>query len=276
MPEQPKERFRETAFDALILAGRRGDADELAEQAGATHRALIELDGAPMLERVVATLRAVPAIGRIVVSIDRPELARREPGLAALEAAGAVGLLEATRSPSRSVLDALDRFHARPLLLTTADHPLLTPEMVTHFLDRVRRSGADVAVGLVSERVVRERFPESKRTYLAFRDGGYSGANLFAFQGPDSRRAAEFWTRAERLRKRPWRLAASFGLWSLALFLGRRLTLADAMRRASRTIGARVEAIPLPFARAAVDVDRMGDLILARRLLAADRSPAHV
>ncbi|MGE0553508.1 MAG: nucleotidyltransferase family protein [Gemmatimonadales bacterium] len=276
MPEHSKQRAPETSFDALVLAGRRGDVDELAEQAGATHRALIEVGGVPMLERVVTTLRAVPDIGRIVVSIDRPELARREPGLAALEAAGAVSLLEATPSPSRSVLDALDRFRDRPLILTTADHPLLTPEMVGHFLDRVRRGGADVALGLVPERVVRERFPESKRTYLAFRDGGYSGANLFAFQGPASRRAAEFWTRAERLRKRPWRLALSFGLWSLALFLGRRLSLADAMRRASRAIGARVEAIPLPFARAAVDVDRMGDLILVRRLLAADRTPAHV
>jgi len=48
------------------------------------------------------------------------------------------------------------------------------------------------------------------------------------------------------------------------------------MRRASRAIGARVEAIELPFAQAAVDVDRMDDLILARRLLTTEPGPAHV
>jgi len=276
VPEQPKERPDQPVFDALILAGRRGGIDELADQAGATHRALIEVGGVSMLERVIATLRAVPGLGRIMVSIDRPDLARLDAGLTSLEATGTISLLPATGSPSRSVLEALERLEDRPLLLTTADHPLLTPEMVEHFLDLATKNGPDLAIGLVPERIVRARFPESKRTYLEFRDGGYSGANLFAFLGPASRRAAEFWVRAERLRKRPWRLAASFGLWSLALFLTRQLTLADAMERASRTIGARVEAIALPFAQAAVDVDRMGDLLLARRLLATEPGPAHV
>jgi hypothetical protein len=62
--------------------------------------------------------------------------------------------------------------------------------------------------------------------------------------------------RAERFRKRPWRLVSTFGPLSLALFALRRLDIDRALERASRAIGARVAAIRLPFAEAAVDVDR--------------------
>jgi hypothetical protein len=130
---------------------------------------------------------------------------------------------------------------------------------------------------MVAARVLRARFPESKRTYVPFRDDGYSGANLFLFRTPASRAAAAFWVRAERFRKRPWRLVSAFGPVALALFLLRRLDLDSALARASRTIGARVAAVRLPFPEAAVDVDKPADLELARRIAGADqrlRSPS--
>jgi hypothetical protein len=155
--------------------------------------------------------------------------------------------------------------------VTTADHALLSPEIVARFVADADATGADLAFGLVSETVIRARFPGTKRTYLRFRDGGYSGANLFLFRTPRARQAAAFWVRAERLRKRPWRLVAVFGPLSLALFLLRRLDLDQALARASRAIGARVAAVRLPFPEAAVDVDKPADLALARELAAADQ-----
>ena len=44
------------------------------------------------------------------------------------------------------------------------------------------------------------------------------------------------------------------------------------MRRASARVGARVRAIPLPIAEAAVDVDKVEDLELVRRILEARRA----
>ena len=40
-------------FDVLVLAGRRDENDELAAAAGATHRALLDIAGTPMLARVL-------------------------------------------------------------------------------------------------------------------------------------------------------------------------------------------------------------------------------
>ena len=257
---------------ALVLAGSRGPEDPLARSQGARHRALLEVGGTPMLLRVLRALRATPRVGAITVSIEDPGALASLPELDALARSHALALHRSLPSPSRSVLDVLGSLPPqRPLLVTTADHALLRPEIVARFVADADASGADLALGLVSARVVRERFPDAKRTFLRFRDDGYSGANLFLFRTPRARNAAAFWVRAERFRKQPWRLVAEFGPVSLALFLLRRLDLDRALERASRTVDATIAAVRLPFAEAAVDVDKPADLELARSLAADDQ-----
>jgi GTP:adenosylcobinamide-phosphate guanylyltransferase len=221
-----------SSYTALVLAGSRGEGDPLAQAQSVRHRALLEVVGVPMLLRVLRTLRASQGVGRLVVSIDDPTAIEDVPEIAALARDGELAVHRSLASPSRSVLDALERFGTgEPVLVTTADHALL------------------------------------RRTYLSFRDEHYSGANLFAFRTPAARQAAAFWVRAESYRKRPWRLVSVFGPISLLLFLLRRLDLDTALARASKAIGARVEAVRLPFAEAAVDVDKPSDLELVTKLL---------
>jgi len=254
-------------FDALVLAGRRGEGDPLARARGVRHRALVEVGGVPMLLRVVRTLRAVPALGPLRISIDDPDALDGVAELAALRRAGALDTHVSLDSPSRSVLDALGSGDD-PVLVTTADHALLTPDVVAHFLSASETVAADVVVGLVKREVVEHRFPATTRTWLRFRDGDYTGANLFAFRTRAARRAAAFWVRAESFRKRPWRMVSAFGPVALALYVSRRLTLDAALERASQSIGARLAAVQLPHPEAAVDVDRLTDLELAERILA--------
>jgi len=258
------------AFNALVLAGRRNAMDPLAAVQGDTHRALIEVVGVPMLLRVVRALRAASRVDRIAVSIDDAEAFESAPELRDLEARGELVRQASLSSPSRSVREALNgRLLGSRVLVTTADHALLTPEIVDHFAACADRSDADLAVGVVAESVIRAHYPSTTRTYLRFREGGYSGANLFAFRSERARQAADFWIRAEAFRKQPWRLAKAFGPITLLLFASRRLTLDDALERASRAIGCRIRAVPLPFAEAAIDVDRPSDLALASEILTA-------
>lgn len=256
-------------FNALVLAGRRGDDDPLAEAAGAPHRALLDIHGTPMLDRVLERLCEHPRIGRVLLSIDAPELLRRFPALQARVDVGDVGLVPVASSPSRSVLAGLDALgFDDPILVTTADHALLDDAMIDHFLDNAALSGADLALALVPSRVLRTRFPDAQRTYLPFRNEKYSGANLFAFLTPASREVAVFWQRAEAYRKTPWKLVRHFGLGTLVLFLVRALDLDAAFRRVSRALGVEVHAIEIPIAEAAVDVDKLSDLELVREILA--------
>lgn len=253
----------------MILAGRRSADDPLAAADGAAHRALLDIDGEPMLLRVVRCLLARPGLDRVVINIDAPELLTAIPELVRLRERGSIEIVRSTESPSKSVLESLDHagLDRAPVLVTTADHALLDDAMLDTFLAASGRVDADLTLALVPSRTIRARFPEAKRTYLRFRDEAYSGANLFLFRTPVARQAALFWRRVESERKRPWRIARAFGWTNLALFLLRRLDLDAALERASRVVGTRVAAIPLEIAEAAVDVDKIEDLELVRRIL---------
>ena len=265
-------------FTALVLAGRRGASDEFADALtaadAAPHHALLDVCGVPMLLRVIRVLRDCPEIGRIVVCIDEPSALDAVPELAQWLVDGSLECRTARDSPSRSVSDLLtDVTPGERALVVTADHALLTPEMVAH-ITGADAEGADMLVAVVTSDVIRARYPETKRTWLKFRDVWISGANLFAFLTPEARRAAEFWVNAERFRKQPWKLVSAFGPGALLAFLFRRLDLDAAFVRVSLTIGARVRAVRMPWAEAAIDVDRPADLVLVNRILAEREGPA--
>ena len=249
----------------LVLAGSRGPSDPLARHAGVAHKCLALVGGRPMLARVVATLAAMPELGPIALSLEAG--ASAEVGRA-LEATGEAPLvLPAAASPSLSVMAALDRL-GTPLLVTTGDHPLLTAGILRAFLGAALAKDAAVVAGVVRRETIEAELPQTRRTYLSFKDGDVSGANLFLFKDDGARAAVAFWRRVERERKRPWRIAAAFGPRLLLAYLFRRLDLDAAMVRVGRVMGCRAAVVRLDAAAAAVDVDKPSDLVLAEAILA--------
>jgi len=256
-------------FTALVLAGRRGGEDPLARHCRVAYKCLALTAGVPMLVRVVDALSASASVGRIFIVLEDPAILDSVPAVQAWRREHACAALAGAATPSLSVLQALDQIPASlPMLVTTADHALLTPEIVEHFCAAARATDADVVAGLTAAEVIRAAYPDTQRTYLRFRDGPCSGANLFALLTPGSWSAVAFWRRVEQERKRPWRLARAFGLGPLIAYLCGRLTLDSALARASAVIGARVAAVRLPFAEAAIDVDKPADLALVEAILA--------
>ena len=134
----------------------------------------------------------------------------------------APGGLPPERSPSTSALAALRTAPAgAPVLLTTADHALLRPEVIDHFCREARATGGDVTAGLASYERVMERFPGMRRTRTRFSDGAVCGCNLFAFLTPDGCKAADLWRQVEQDRKHPVRMLNRLGWgWSRAICWG--------------------------------------------------------
>ena len=79
-----------------------------------------------------------------------------------------VRFLRSGESAARSALAAIPENSEFPWLITTGDHPLLTVEMLHYFLAEAARSHADLCVGLATAETIVARFPEARRTYLAF------------------------------------------------------------------------------------------------------------
>lgn len=254
------------SVSALVLAGSRGPDDPMARAYGVIHKALIPVGGVPMLLRVVAALSATPEVARIVICIERPELLDNLPGLQAAAGGKPLQTLVAAGSPSRSVSAALKQL-GTPLLVTTADHALLQPEWVSHFLHQLR-PGIDASAALAPRAAVIAAAPETRRTFLRFREGQYSGCNLFHFATPESAALAALWVQVEALRKRPLRMMQLLGTsYALRYLLGW-LRLGSATVRLGQLAGGlRVAVVEMPFGRAAIDVDKPCDLELAERLL---------
>lgn len=248
-----------TGFSALILAGSRGGADPVADYAGVPHKALIEVEGRPLLARVAEALRAAGA-GRIAVSCNHP---------AVRELAARLGLevLESAAGPSLSVQRGAQAL-GFPLLVTTADHALLRPEWITRFLADLPAK-AEIAAMVAPRAAVEAGAPGTKRTYLKLADGDWSGCNLFFLRNAGALGAVAFWRRLEAERKRPWRMARILGLGVLAQYVLGRLSLDGAARRLGQRAGVEAAVVATPYGLAAVDVDKPADLDLVRSLTGA-------
>jgi CTP:molybdopterin cytidylyltransferase MocA len=252
----------------LVLAGSRGATDPVAAAAGLPHKLLVPVAGVPMILRALRALRAAPSVDRLVVCLDDAILAAADPAIAReIRADGAI-IVPPAASPSESVLGVLHALpRVFPLLVTTADHPLITAAMIEHLIASAP-ADADVAAGLARASLIQRRYPDSIRTFYRLAGEGYSGCNLFLLRNESAANALTFWSAMERHRKRPWRVVAAVGPLTLARFLLGRLDLAAALAKLSEIAGARLAAVDMPFAEAAIDVDKPADLTLAEQILA--------
>ena len=241
---------------ALLVAGRRPGIDPLAQHFGVRDKALIAIGGEAMLSRVARTLVDHPALARIVVLAQEPE-----DLLAAIPWMREHAKI-ATRSGGASVSEAVANAIAAesqgfPFLLTTADNVLLDRAMLDAFIADARNH--DLAVGMVERRVLLSAYPDNRRTWLKFRAGAWSGANLFWLGDPKVAQLLVLWRTIEQERKRGRAVIRAFGPLMLAAVGLRLLTLQQAIRIAGRRFGLDAAAVPLPFAEACIDVDSLAD-----------------
>ena len=274
MPE-PAQDSTPADLTVLVLAGRRGPDEPLAQAAGCSHKALVPIRGIAMLSRVLRSLQPLHGLRRLVVSTDDPSSLNAITELRALAEAGLLQFAPVGDSPSASALGYVRQLSAGDLLLvTTADHPLLTTEMLEYFCHAARTSDADVIVGVMAESRFRTAYPDSKRSFIPFRDERFCGTNLFALRaGPGAEATAAFWHHSGQFRKRPWRLLSTFGLWNFVWLVLRRLDAEAARQRAERVIGARIAVVRMPFAECAIDVDNPADLALVTRIIDRRETP---
>ncbi|HZG10186.1 MAG TPA: nucleotidyltransferase family protein [Allosphingosinicella sp.] len=257
-------------WTAIVLAGNRPGENAFAESHGVAAKALIPVSGEPMLGRVVRALLQCPSVGRIVILAQVPERLL-EGDLAWIEAEPRISTATAGEGISNSILTVAGGAQAPwPVLVVTADHALLRPEMVQTFITRA--ADADAAFAVVERSVVERAYPTTRRTWLKFSDGHYSGANLFALTSHKAQAALSFWARAERDRKKALKLLLFFGPLIFLRALTRTISLDGAADKAGSDLRLALKAVRLPFAEAAIDVDKPSDLELVEQILSAPAS----
>jgi GTP:adenosylcobinamide-phosphate guanylyltransferase len=248
-------------WTALVLAGSRPGVDPFAAEHGTDLKALIPVGGVPMVARPVAALLAVPQFERIRV------LAQQSERIGAVLPKNPRLSVEQSGTTIAATLEVFlaDPSTRYPLLVTTADHALLDPAMIADFCTQA--AGADVAIGLVEQRALMKRLPETRRTWLRFRGGAYSGANLFAFGGPAAAKAVALWRSVEQDRKKGWRMIGALGPAALFGAALRLWTLDRTLASVGKRLGLTIRKVELTNPLAAVDVDKPADHQLVTAIL---------
>lgn len=226
---------------------------DLHDATGASCKALIPLDGRPMIDRVLDRVREAALVGdfRVICAPDSDLLAH--VGDIGAPAAGP-GFLDSITAGFEALGDP-DR-----LLIITADLPLITPEALDHFCREALQSKSSIVYSIVGRGDSERVFPGARRSWRRLRDGSYTGGNLGVinrqFILDHGQRIAE----AFAGRKSAIRLANMLGWTFILRLLTGRLTVAEAARRAQTILGTDVTVVQSPYPEVGFDIDTLSNL----------------
>ena len=254
-------------FTGLVLAASRGNLDPLAQAGGVSHKCFIDIAGQPMLRRVVSAVMASGRIGRTIVAIEPESITEAKEILAGLPGADTIEYV-ASRENIGSSVAAVATPELLPLVITTGDNALHTPELVRYFCDALDEVKEDGALGLTPAEYILAKYPEGNRAFHRFRDGAFSSCNIYALLTPKSLEAPRVFNSGGQFGKKPRRLIGAFGLFAFLLYKSRLFTLKTVLKALSRTVGVSTAPVLIPFAEGPIDVDRMQDWKLAEQIIA--------
>jgi molybdopterin-guanine dinucleotide biosynthesis protein A len=245
-------------LDAIVTAGGRlSPAD--ARMFGTDVKALVRIDGRPLIATVVEALRKTPGIAG--VRVVGPRAARSY-------AEGVDEWIDERATGEENLLAALRAAQTDRIVLSASDLPFVTP---AGYADLIERVAPDLDAGYPVYR--REEFlaayPGGRSTFARLADGSWTGGSAFVLNRAPFLRDERILARGFGARKSLFALASLLGPVLLLKFVMGTLRVGDVERRASAILGARVKAVRGADPALAMDCDELGDFAYARAEAAA-------
>jgi GTP:adenosylcobinamide-phosphate guanylyltransferase len=254
-------------MDCVITAGGRpGPDDSLYPYTQGQPKALLDMAGQTMLERVVAGLQASRYVDDIVV------VGLEEADIQKLQFRRPISHLPNHGSLVQNALAGVawarkNRPTATELLLSSADIPLLTGPLVDSLVESCRPFDHILYYLMATQETMEKRFPGSKRTFVPLADARIAGGDIFLVQPHIVDGNQELWDTITNARKHAWKLARIVGFGTLLKYLLRRLSIADLEKIGLRLLGNPVKIIFTPHAELVMDADKPYQVDLLRREL---------
>lgn len=244
-------------YDAIILAGGENNR-QLSQCAPQPYEALIEIAGKPMVTFVAEALAASSHVKRIFVVGPAAELANCGFPENTVVVQGGNTIME-------TILIGMKAIDCKShVLVATADIPLLTPDAINDFILQCGPAKLDLYYPIVNREVNERFYPGNKRTYVRFKEGTFTGGNLFLVNAaivPDCVQLAE---KIIADRKNPFKLCCLLG-WEFVLkFIIGKLQLHEAEARVTQLLRISGKVVHSGFPEVGIDVDKPSDLELVR------------
>lgn len=245
-------------MDCLILAG--GEVkpeDPLYPYTQGKPKALIDMGGLSMLDRVISALRSSRYIEDIlVVGITRETAARH-----IINTSDSIHFLDDHGGMVANMQAGTTWFRKHKpetevVLGCSADIPTITGVIVDEFIDACRPWDKAVYYSFVSRETLEARFPHSKRTYSNIGEQEVAGGDMVVARLEVVEKNQPLIESLTGARKRPWQIASIVGWRMLLKFLFRRITFDDIESTASRIIGMPTKVVLFNHAELAMDADK--------------------
>lgn len=249
-------------IDAIVLAGSPNNGP-LREYSSVSNEALIPIGNRIMVDYVISALQNAQSIGRIVVVGPVAELEKY------YGKQGELTFVPAGHTAVESFQNGLASLKPQGhVLVSTGDIPLLKPEAVESFIAKCLPLEADIYYPIVSKEVNEKYYPGVKRTYVALKEGAFTGGNIFLVNPKIVPHCVAKGEELVQLRKSPIALSRQIGFFFVLKFLCRMLTLKETEARFSQLLRLKGKAVIMDYPEIGIDVDKPSDLELVRKVLA--------
>lgn len=245
--------------DGVILAG--GTNIELGKDQGVRNKALIKIKGKEIIRYILEAFSAVEELGRLAVvgPVD---------DLAFLQDDYRVELIPEGDSILQNILKAQGHLQSRnPLLISSSDIPLLTPEAVSDFLKQCFPYDYDFYYPIVRKEDSEKKIPGAKRTYVKLKEGCFTGGNIFLINPEKLEASVPMARKFIDSRKNPLKMVSLLGPSFLLLALTGRVSISQVERRFSALLNVKAKAIISEFAEISFDVDKPVHMELVHQML---------
>ena len=255
----------------IMAANRRGTSSPIARMGGVTNKCVVPVAGVPMIERVLRAIEGWGKAKKILVSIEDGAVLDAVPYAAGLRDSGRIVIVQSGETLTKSVVTATDDLTDAdyPLLITTADNVLHTPQIIDDFCTAFEASGADAGFALTPFTEVARVYPKDAPDvgYLQLAEGQHSNCNIYILKSARVLPVVRTMQEGGQFRHYPMRIVRAFGLWSMIKYKLGRARIADIKNRLERLFGVKVEPVLLLHAEAPIDVDNPASYELATRIL---------
>jgi len=259
-------------MDAIVTAGGIPQpGDPLYAYSKGDSKALIDIEGKPMIQWVLDALSESKKVDNVIVIglTAKSGLTCKKP-LYYVSNQGRM-LANIVAGVNKSIeLNKKSEY----VLGVSSDIPALKSEMVDWLVDTAMETRDDIYYGVCPKEVMEARYPTSHRTYTKLKDIQVCGADINIFHVNQVTEHLDTWEALIGNRKSPLRSAAVIGWDTLFQMFTRQITMQGLVERASQRIGVKGRAIVWSQAEPCMDVDKPHQLELMREDLANQKRKA--
>ena len=243
-------------MDAIISAG--GVVKEKGLLSGilapGTRKAMLELAGKPMIQWELDAVANVDAIDDVIIIGLNPDdgLKCGQKQIHYIPDAG--GLIDNFKAGASKVLEIHP--DSQRTFWFSSDVPLIRPEMIEWLIGISDQTDHDVYYPIIEQQVMKNRYPESRRTYTRLKDMAVCGGDFGIFRPSVAAGAHPALPKISVARKSVAKQAALVGIWPLLILLTRQMTLSRASRFIRKRLDLDLAFVNCPYAEAGMDVDK--------------------